>query len=138
MKNMLFGFKKFVLRGNVVDLAIGVLIGAAFNSVVGALVKDILTPLIGVIARVPDFSTFVVTVNGSAFLFGDFLNNLISFVLTAVAAYFFVVVPMNTLVARSRGEEKPADPQNKKCPECLSEIPIKATRCAHCTTKIVL
>lgn len=135
MKNTIAGFKKFILRGNAVDLAIGVLIGAAFNSVVSSLVKGILTPLIGLVTRVPDFSNYAVTIEGSKFLYGDFLNNLISFVLTAAAAYFFVVVPMNTLVARMKNE-KPADPQNKNCPECLFEIPIKATRCAHCTTKL--
>ncbi len=132
MKNTILGFKKFVLRGNAVDLAIGVLIGAAFNSVISSLVKGILTPLIGLVTRVPDFSNYVVTIEGSKFLYGDFLNNLISFLLTATAAYFFVVVPMNALVTRMHDEN---NPQNKKCPECLSEILIKATRCAHCTTK---
>ena len=132
---MLKGFKQFILRGNVVDLAVGVVIGAAFNGVVNALVKDILTPFIGAIAKVPDFSNLQFSINGSAFLYGDFLNNLISFILVAAAIYFFVVTPINKLISRSR-HEKPADPTTKKCPECLSEIAIAAKRCAHCTAVI--
>lgn len=128
---MLKGFKQFILRGNVVDLAVGVVIGAAFGSLVTALVKDILTPFIGVIAQVPDFSGLAVTIRGSQFLYGDFLNVLISFLLVSAAIYFFVVTPMNTLVARMR-KEAPVDPTTKKCPECLSEIPLEARRCAHC------
>jgi large conductance mechanosensitive channel len=129
------GFKQFVLRGNVVDLAVGVVIGASFGTVVSAVVKDLLTPLIGAIAKVPDFSTLFFTVNGSKFMYGDFINSLISFVLVAAAVYFFVVLPINALIARIKSAP-PADPTSKKCPECLSEIPIAATRCSYCTVKV--
>lgn len=125
-------FKQFLLRGNVVDLAVAVVIGTAFGVVIGALVKDILTPLIGAIAQVPDFAGLVFTVHDSAFRYGDFINAVVSFILVAGAIFFFVVKPINTLVARSR-KEPPADPTTKKCPGCLSEIPIEARRCMHCT-----
>ncbi|HVZ17516.1 MAG TPA: large conductance mechanosensitive channel protein MscL [Terriglobales bacterium] len=124
------GFKQFLLRGNVVDLAVGVVIGAAFGAVVTAFVKDLLTPLIAAIVKQPDFSGLTFTINGSNFLYGEFLNALISFVLIAAAVYYFVVLPINSLVARYRKEPAPADPTTKKCPECLSEIPIDARRCA--------
>ena len=133
---MLKGFKEFVLRGNVIDLAIAVVIGAAFSAVVTALVKDLITPLIGAIIGKPDFSGWVVTVNGSEFLIGDFLNALIAFILMAAAVYFFVVAPMNAWVARRRRGEAPADPTTKKCPECLSEVAIAARRCAFCTSPL--
>jgi large conductance mechanosensitive channel len=123
------GFKNFILRGNAVDLAVGVVIGASFGAVVTTLVKGLLTPLIGAIAKVPDFSGLFFTLNGSKFLYGDFINALISFVLVASAIYFFVVVPMNTLLARTT---KPKPVTARECPECLSEIPIEAKRCAHC------
>lgn len=129
---MLKEFKQFLLRGNVVDLAVGVVIGAAFGTIVSALVSDLLTPLIAAIAKVPDFSGLVFTVNGSKFLIGHFINALISFILVAATVFFFVVKPMNMLVARSR-KEPPADPTTKKCKECLSEIPLDAKRCCHCT-----
>lgn len=125
-------FKQFLLRGNVVDLAVGVVVGAAFGTVVSALVKDFLTPLIAAIAKVPDFSGLVFTVNDSRFMYGDFINALISFILVAAAVFFFVVKPINVLITRSR-KEPPADPTTKKCPECLSEIPIGAKRCSHCS-----
>jgi large conductance mechanosensitive channel len=130
---MLKGFKQFILRGNVVDLAVGVVIGAAFTSVVNALVKDFLTPFIAAIMKVPDFSNLAFAINGSKFMYGDFLNALISFLLVAAAVYFFVVTPINILVAKTK-KSPPADPADKKCPECLSTIPLKATRCAFCTT----
>jgi len=130
---MLGGFKQFILRGNVVDMAVGVVIGAAFASVVGAFTKDLLTPLIAAIAGKPDFSAITFTVNGSVFALGDFLNVLISFLLVAAAVYFFVVTPINALIARTRKAPVPADPTTKKCPECQSEIPITARRCAQCT-----
>ena len=133
---MLKGFKEFVLRGNVIDLAIAVVIGAAFTAVVTALVKDLITPLIGALVGKPDFSGWVVTVNGSEFLIGDFLNAVIAFILMAAAVYFFVVAPMNVWVARRRRGEVPADPTTKKCPECLSEVPIAARRCAFCTSPL--
>jgi large conductance mechanosensitive channel len=130
---MLNEFKQFLLRGNVVDLAVGVVVGAAFGSVVTALVSDILTPLIAAIAKVPDFGGLMFTLNGSQFMYGHFINAIISFLLVAGAIFFFVVKPMNILIAKSRKEEKPADPTTKKCKECLSEIPVQAKRCAHCT-----
>ena len=126
------GFKQFLLRGNVVDLAVGVVVGAAFGSVVTAMVKDLLTPLIAAIVKQPDFSAFSFTLNGSKFLYGEFINAIISFLIIAAAVYYAVVLPMNALVARANRAEKPADPTTKKCPECLSEIPIAAHRCAHC------
>jgi large conductance mechanosensitive channel len=133
---MLKGFKEFVLRGNVLDLAIAVVIGAAFTNVITALVKDLITPLIGAIAGKPDFSEWIVTVNGSPFLIGDFINAVIAFVLMAAAVYFFVVVPMNAWIERRRRGEAPADPTTKKCPECISEVPIAARRCAFCTSAL--
>ncbi len=128
-------FKQFLLRGNVVDLAVGVVVGAAFGTVVTALVKDFLTPLIAAVARVPDFSGLFFTINGSKFAYGDFINALISFVLVAVAVFFFVVKPINLLISRAH-KEPPADSITKKCPECLSEIPIAAKRCSHCTQPV--
>ena len=130
--SLLKGFKQFVLRGNVVDLAVGVVIGASFGSVVTALVKDLLTPLIAAVAKVPDFSSIFFMINDSKFMIGDFINVLISFALVAAAVYFCVILPMNALIARAR-KEPPADPTTKKCPECLSEIPLAAKRCSHCT-----
>jgi large conductance mechanosensitive channel len=133
---MLKGFKEFVLRGNVIDLAVAVVIGGAFGAVVAALVKDLLTPFIAAIVGQPDFSTIQFTVNGSKFLIGDFINALISFLLVAAAIYFFVVAPMNAIIARRHRGEAPPDPTTKKCPECLSEIPIAARRCAACTQPV--
>jgi large conductance mechanosensitive channel len=133
---MLNGFKQFILRGNVVDLAVGVVIGAAFTGVVNALVTDILTPMIGAIAKIPDFSGLFFTLNGSKFMYGHMFNALISFALVAAAVYFFVVTPVNALIHRHKNSEKPSDPTTKKCPECLSEIPIAAKRCAYCTSVV--
>ena len=130
---MLEGFKKFILRGNVVDMAVGVVIGAAFGGVITALTKDLLTPLIAAIVGKPDFSAIHFTIRGTPFPVGDFINAIVSFLLIASAIYFFVVLPVNTLVARMNRGDKPPDPTTKKCPECLSEIPIEARRCAHCT-----
>ena len=132
---MLQGFKQFILRGNVVDLSVGVVIGSAFGAVVSAMVKDLLTPLIGAIAKSPDFSNLYFTINESKFMYGEFLNALISFVIIAVAVYFFVVIPINMLISKSK-KEAPADPTSKKCNECLSEIPLQATRCAYFITKL--
>lgn len=132
---MLNGFKQFILRGNVVDLSVGVVIGSAFGAVVSSMVKDVLTPFIGAIVKSPDFSNLSFTLNGSKFMYGEFLNALISFIIIAAAVYFFVVVPVNILIAKSK-KEAPVDPTSKKCPECISEIPIQATRCAHCTTQL--
>lgn len=129
---MLQEFKKFLLRGNVVDLAVGVVIGSAFTLIVNSIVADLLTPIIGAIIKVPDFAGLALTLNDSQIFYGKFLNALISFLLVASAIFFFVIKPMNILVAKSR-KEKPADPTTKKCKECLSEIPIDAKRCAFCT-----
>lgn len=128
---MLKDFKQFLLRGNVVDLAVGIVIGAAFGTVVSAIVSDLLTPLVAAIVKVPDFGGLLFTINGSQFKYGHFVNAIISFVLVAASVFFFVVKPMNMLIARSR-KEPPADPTTKKCKECLCEIPIEAKRCSHC------
>jgi large conductance mechanosensitive channel len=130
---MLSGFKQFILRGNVVDLAVGVVVGAAFGAVVTAFTKDLLTPFIAAIVGKPDFSAIHFTINGSLFPVGDFINAVVSFLLVAAAVYFFVVTPLNALVGRMRKAAAPADATTKKCPECLSEIPIDAKRCAHCS-----
>ena len=130
------GFRQFLLRGNVLDLAVAVVMGATFGAVVNALVKDLITPLIAAIVGKPDFSAIEFTINGSKFALGDFVNALITFVLTAAAVYFFVVLPVNTLMARVKRGEIPPDPTTKKCPDCLSDIPIAAKRCAFCTTVI--
>lgn len=125
------GFRAFLLRGNVVDLAVGVVIGIAFGAVVTAFVKDLVTPLIAAIGGQPNFGGLYFTINNSRFLYGDFFNAVISFIVIALVIYYFVVLPVNALVARSR-KEPPADPTTKKCTECLSEIPIGAKRCAFC------
>ena len=132
---MLKGFRQFLLRGNVVDLAVGVVIGAAFGALVTAFVKDLLTPLIAAVAGKPDFSAFSFVVNGAKFAYGDFFNMVISFLLISAAVYFCVIVPVNRLVSRAR-REPPADPATKKCPECLMEIPIDARRCGHCDSEL--
>lgn len=133
---MLQGFKQFMLRGNVIDLAVAVVMGAAFGAVVNALVKDVITPLIAAIVGKPDFSAIKFTIHGSSFPIGDFINALVSFVLIGAAIYFFVVMPMNQLLARMRRGEAAPDPTTKKCPECLSEVPIAARRCAFCTSQL--
>jgi large conductance mechanosensitive channel len=125
-------FKKFLLRGNVVDLAVAVVIGVAFGAVVTALVRDLLTPIIGLIFGKHDFSQLSFTINGSRFLYGDFINYLITFVSIAAAVFFFVVTPINRLIAK-RAQE---DPDTKECPECTSAIPGKARRCPQCTTQL--
>jgi large conductance mechanosensitive channel len=134
---MLKGFKEFMLRGNVVELAVAVVMGVAFTAVVTALVKDLLTPLIAALVGAPDFSAIVLDVNGSKLLIGDFMNALFSFLMIAIAVYFFVVLPVNALLARIRRGEAPPDPTTKKCPECLSEVAIAARRCAFCTSPLV-
>jgi large conductance mechanosensitive channel len=128
------GFRQFLLRGNVLDLAVAVVIGAAFGGVVSSFVKDLLTPLIAAIAGKHDFSAMAFEVNGSRFLVGDFINALLSFVLIVGAVYFFVVSPMNAILERRRRGEAPPDPTTRACPECLSEVPIAARRCAFCTS----
>ncbi|HEX8227094.1 MAG TPA: large conductance mechanosensitive channel protein MscL [Candidatus Saccharimonadales bacterium] len=129
-------FKKFILRGNVVDLAVAVVIGAAFTSVVTAFVSDFLTPLIAAVQGKHDFSKYSFVLNGSTFPYGHFLNAFLSFLLTAAVVFFFVVQPLNHLSEIAKRSQKTADPTTRKCPECLSEIPVKATRCMFCTSII--
>lgn len=132
---MLQEFKQFLLRGNVVDLAVGVVIGAAFGSIVTSLVEDIITPLIAALGGQPDFSALKLTLNNSAIMYGQFINAAIAFLIIAAVIFFGVVKPMNHLIARAkRGQE--AEPGEKECPECLSSIPAKAKRCKHCTAKL--
>jgi len=133
---MLKGFREFLLRGNVLDLAVAVVMGAAFGAVVTALVKDLITPLIAAIAGKPDFSAIQFEINGSKFPVGDFLNALVSFLLIGAAVYFFVIVPVNALMARIKRGEAPPDPTTRKCPECLSDVPIAARRCAFCASAL--
>jgi large conductance mechanosensitive channel len=132
---MLKDLKAFLLRGNVVDLAVGVVIGAAFGAVVTALVNNLLTPLIAAIVGKPSFAELEFVIHGSHFKYGAFVNALITFVLVATAVFYFVVVPVNALVARSR-RQPPAEPDTRKCPECLSVVPLEARRCAYCTSPI--
>src|SRR5260221_7032591 len=127
------GFKAFLLRGNVVELAVAVVIAVAFGLVVTAFVKDLVTPLVAALFGKPDFGALTFTINNSKFLYGDFINAVLAFLIVAAVIYFFVVVPYTALLARSR-KEPPADPTTKKCPECLSEIPIDALRCAFCAS----
>ena len=129
------GFKKFLLRGNVVDLAVAVVVGAAFGAVVQALVKDLITPLIGAFGGVPDFSALFFTVNGSKFLIGEFINAVLSFVLIAGVIYYFVVMPVGRLVERF-APEPPKPAPTRECPYCLSKIPRAARRCAFCTADL--
>jgi large conductance mechanosensitive channel len=133
---MLNGFKKFILRGNVIDLAVGVVVGAAFSGFVAALVKDLLTPLIAAIFKAPDFSALTFTVNGSKFLYGDFFNVFIAFLVVSAAVYFFVVLPINALIVKV-GKEPAAAPTIKTCPECASLINVKAKRCPFCTSTLI-
>jgi large conductance mechanosensitive channel len=132
---MLRGFKDFIFRGNVVDLAVAVVMGASFGAVVNAIVKDLLNPLIAAVVGKPDFSAIVLEVNGSKLLIGSFLNDLVSFLLVGAAVYFFVVLPVNRIAARTKKSEPP--PTTKNCPECLSEVPAGARRCAFCTSTLV-
>jgi large conductance mechanosensitive channel len=132
---MIADFKQFLLRGSVVDLAVGIVIGVAFGAVVTALVADLLTPLIAAIFGSHDFSALTFTLNGSRFLYGHFLNAVLSFVTIAAAVFFLVVRPVNALMAR-RKTEPPIDETTRSCPECLSEIPVAARRCAFCTSQV--
>lgn len=135
MKSIYDEFKAFILRGNMVDLAIAVVIGAAFGAVVTALVKDLITPLIAAIGGQPDFSQLTFTINHSKFLYGDFINAVIGFVIIAAVIFFFIIKPLNFLMSR-RKQELPPDPTTRDCPYCLSTIPIAATRCAFCTQEV--
>lgn len=132
---MLQGFKKFIFKGNVVDMSIGVVVGVAFGNVVSAMVKDLITPLISVFGGEPDFSSYYFAINGSKFMYGDFLNALISFLTVSAVIYFAVVMPMNKIMKKIEGG-KSQDPTEKSCPECLSIIPLKAKRCKFCTAQV--
>lgn len=131
---MLKGFRDFIMRGNVVDLAVAVVIGAAFGAVITSFVTDLLTPLIAAVFGQPDFSALTFTINNSEFLYGAFINALIAFLLIALAVYFVVVVPMNRLAERRARGEAGAEATSKQCPECLSEIPRPARKCAFCAS----
>ncbi len=131
---MLSEFRQFILRGNLVDLAIAVVIGTAFGALVASLVKDLITPLIAAIGGEPDFSALKFTINGSQFLYGEFLNALFAFLVVAAVIFFFVVKPVNALMERYR-TETPPEQETRDCPECLSQIPTAARRCAFCTAE---
>jgi len=133
---MLKEFKKFILRGNVVDLAVAVVVGAAFNSVVQGLVKDIITPLIAAIGGQHDFSNLSFKLHGSTFMYGDVINLVISFLVIAAVVFFVVVQPLNRLQSLANKRKTPEEPTDRKCPECLSTIPKAAKRCAFCTAKV--
>ena len=133
---MIKGFRDFILRGNVVDLAIAVVIGAAFGALITAFVKDLITPIIAAIGGKPDFASLSFTINNSRFLYGDFINAVVSFLIIAAAIYFVVVVPMNAMAARRERGKGPVAPTTRQCPECLSDIPIAAQRCAFCTAPV--
>ena len=128
-------FKQFLLRGNLVELAVAVVIGAAFGDVIKAMVKDLITPLIAAIGGNPDFSNLRFTVNHSTFLYGDFVNAVLSFVIIAIVIFFFVIKPVNLLVMRAH-REPPPDPTMHKCPECMSDIPVAARRCMYCAQEV--
>ena len=132
---MIKDFRDFVLRGNVVDLAVAVVIGAAFGAVVNSAVTDLVTPLIAAIGGEPDFSALTFTINGSEFRYGNFVNQLLTFVIVATVVFFAVVKPLNALIARLR-PEPPIDEPTRACPECLSAIPHAAKRCAFCTAQV--
>ncbi|MFB4294302.1 large conductance mechanosensitive channel protein MscL [Nonomuraea sp. ATR24] len=130
------GFKKFLLRGNIVELAVAVIVGATFSGLVQALVRDLVTPLIGAVTggRQPNFAEYSFTVNGSEFKYGDFVNHLIAFLLIAAIVYWLVVMPMTRLISLFDRNEKAA---TKQCPECVGDIPAEARRCMHCTVELV-
>ena len=133
---MLKGFRDFVLRGNVVDLAVAVIIGAAFNAIVNSMVKDLLTQFIAAIVGKPDFSGVVFKLNGTPIYIGNFINAAISFLIVASVVYFGIVLPLNTLLAKLQKPAPVAAPSVKTCPECLSDIPLAARRCAHCAQPV--
>lgn len=133
---MLKGFRDFILRGNVMDLAVAVIIGGAFGKIVSSLVTDLINPLIGSVVGKPDFSGIVLHIGSGVIKIGSFLNNVIEFVLVAAVVYFIFVLPMNALLARIKKPEAVAEPTTKPCPECLSDIPLAARRCAHCAQTV--
>ena len=130
------GFREFIMRGNVVDLAVGVVIGGAFGAVVKGLVDSLINPLIALLVGKPDFTAIKFTVGDTVFPIGNLITAAVMFILTAAAIYFFVVLPLNAFQARLKRGEVPPDPTTKKCPECLSEIPIAAHKCAFCTSVV--
>ena len=132
---MLSEFRQFLLRGNVVELAVAVVVGVAFAAVVTSLVENLITPLIAALGGEPDFSALSFEINGSTFGYGLFLNALFSFLIIAAVIFFLVVKPMNALTERANRSE-PEDPTVKKCPKCRMEIPADATRCGHCTSEV--
>ena len=132
---MLKEFRQFILRGNLVDLAVAVVVGTAFTALVNSMVKALFTPLIGAIFGKHDFSNLVFSINGSRFLYGEFINSLITFLLVATVMFFFVVKPVNALLAALRPEPA-VDRETRDCPECLSSIPVEARRCAFCTSDV--
>jgi len=132
---MLKEFREFILRGNLVDLAVAVVIGTAFTAVVNSLVKSMITPLIAAIGGEPNFSDLTFTVNGSVFRYGEFINALLTFLIVAAVLFFLVIKPVNALLARMR-TEPPVAEETRDCPECLSQIPNTARRCAYCTTEV--
>lgn len=133
---MIKDFRKFILRGNVVDLAVGVVIGAAFTSVVNALVKDLINPIIAIFGGTSRFADAHFTIHGSQFLYGDLINALLSFLIVSVVVFFFVVQPINKLTAVAARSKQAEEASNRKCPECLSEIPKEAKRCKFCTATV--
>jgi large conductance mechanosensitive channel len=135
MSSLLKEFRQFILRGNLVDLAVAVVLGTAFGAVVTALVADLVTPLLAAFGGKPDFQQLSFDINGSTFRYGHFLNALFTFVLIAAVIFFFVIKPVNVLMAR-RKVDTPADAPTRACPECLSDIPVAATRCAFCTSEV--
>jgi large conductance mechanosensitive channel len=137
MRSWASEFKQFVLRGNVIDLAVGIVIGAAFAAVVQAAVTDLLTPLVAAIFGKPDFNQLTFEINNSVFKYGHFLNTLVAFLIIAWVVFLFVVKPVNALMSLSQRRESP-DPSTRKCPECRSEIPIDARRCAFCTSEVIV
>jgi large conductance mechanosensitive channel len=135
MSSLLKEFREFILRGNLVDLAVAVVIGTAFGAVVTALVADVMTPLIAAFGGQPDFSRLKFTINNSTFRYGHFLNALLAFLMVSAVVFFLVLKPVNALMSR-RKVDRPADTKTRSCPECLSDIPVAATRCAFCTSRV--
>jgi len=133
---MIKGFRDFILRGNVVDLAVAVVMGTAFNAVVTQFVTSIITPLISATVGKPDFHNFIVHANGAVFTIGDLINAVISFLIIAFAVYFFLVLPVNSLLNRFKKPMPAKPPATRPCPECLSDIPVAARRCAHCAQSV--
>lgn len=135
---MLKGFRDFILRGNVIDLAVAVIIGTAFSAIIASFVKDVMTPLISAVIRLPNFSDLKTTVNGVPVTYGNFLNAAISFLIVAFVVYFGLVLPINTLMNKFKKPIPETPPSTRPCPECLSDIPLAAKRCAHCGQPVPL